>query len=71
MVNPEKYALVMCDICMPVCDGSLLKMIKSEPKLSHLPVFILSSLDSREIDEDLMKMGALEIMKKPLKIPNF
>ena len=71
-VNPEKYALVMCDICMPVCDGvGLLKMIKSEPKLSHLPVLILSSLDSREIDEDLMKMGALEIMKKPFENSKF
>ena len=55
---------------MPVCDGvGLLKMIKSEPKLSHLPVLILSSLDSREID-NLMKMGALEV-KKPFENSKF
>jgi len=64
--DPRKYCLVMLDICMPVCDGmELLKIMKSENSLKHIPVVMLSSLEGADITDSLKKQGALEVMKKP------
>ena len=64
--SPRKYDLVMLDICMPVCDGrELLKLIKTDPKLEHIPIIMLTSLEREDILESYKQEGALEIMKKP------
>ena len=71
-LDTRKYSLVVCDVCMPICDGvDLLKMIKSNSKLSHLPVLMLSSLESRELEKALLEMGALDIIKKPFENSDF
>lgn len=49
----HKVALILTDIEMPRLDGlSLTKAIRSDPKLSHLPIIALTSLAS---DEDIQR----------------
>lgn len=47
--NPGGYDVVVSDIEMPVMNGyQLVSMIKSDPRLSHLPVMALTSLEGEE-----------------------
>jgi two-component system, chemotaxis family, sensor kinase CheA len=47
--NPGGYDVVVSDIEMPVMNGyQLVSMIKSDPRLSHLPVMALTSLEGQE-----------------------
>ncbi|KFG70929.1 response regulator [Microvirga sp. BSC39] len=65
-------AMVILDIKMPKVDGfEVLKHIKSDPKLSHIPVVMLTS--SRE-EVDLIRsyeQGVNSYMVKPFKAAEF
>ena len=65
---PRKYCLVLLDICMPVCDGmELLKIMKSNNILKHLPVIMISSLGGQDVIDSFKQQGAIEVMKKPFE----
>jgi len=58
--------LVLLDINMPVMNGhELCKKIKSDPQLSHIPVIMITSLDSKENKMKGMEAGAEEFLSKP------
>jgi CheY-like chemotaxis protein/two-component sensor histidine kinase len=55
---------IMLDMKLPVMDGSeVLKQLKNDPDLRHIPVQIISGYDRRKEGMDL---GAFDFMKKPL-----
>src|SRR3989338_4007014 len=58
--------LVLLDINMPVMNGhELCKKIKSDPQLSHIPVIMITYLDSKENKMKGMEAGAEEFLSKP------
>ncbi|MCX7823685.1 MAG: chemotaxis protein CheW [Syntrophobacterales bacterium] len=61
----SKISLLLTDIEMPRLDGfSLTKIVKSDPRLSHLPVIALTSLASEEDIEKGKKVGVDEYQIK-------
>jgi len=63
----EKHVCaVIADIEMPLMDGHrLLKMIKEDDALAHLPVLIFSSLISEDMKEIGNNLGAMGSISKP------
>jgi CheY-like chemotaxis protein len=49
----------------------LLQIVKADPKISHLPIIMLSSLEGSDITEKLFEYGALGVMKKPFDEMHF
>jgi two-component system chemotaxis response regulator CheY len=59
--------LMVIDLNMPKMDGSsLLKHIKSSPRLNHIPVLVISSLISQSKELELKEMGAFATLSKPI-----
>lgn len=58
--------LVLLDINLPVMSGlEVCKRIKSDPQLSHIPVIMITSLDTGENKMKAMEAGAEEFLSKP------
>lgn len=67
----EKPDLVVLDIVLPQLDGwTILKKIKSEPKLKNLKVIILSNLGQKEEVEKGMNLGAIKYLIKAHYTPS-
>jgi len=59
--------LLILDIQMPELDGrEVLRLIRSKPKYDDLPVIIESALDGVADREELVEMGATNIITKPI-----
>ena len=59
--------LVVIDLNMPVMDGAtLLRWVKGSPKLTHLPVIVITSVDNPAKREELKELGAFEVLDKPV-----
>jgi CheY-like chemotaxis protein/HAMP domain-containing protein len=55
---------IILDMKLPVMDGSeVLKILKSDPDLRHIPVQIVSGYDRRN---ESLELGAFDFVKKPL-----
>jgi CheY-like chemotaxis protein/signal transduction histidine kinase/CHASE3 domain sensor protein len=55
---------IFLDMHLPVMDGSeVLKQLKSDPELRHIPVQIFSGYDLRK---DSLELGAFDFVKKPV-----
>jgi len=62
-VSPD---LVLLDMLMPVMDGhEVLVRIKSDEKLHHLPVIMISALDQVEEIAHCIELGAEDYLAKP------
>ncbi len=62
--------LVITDLNMPVMDGeTLLKWINANPKLNQIPVLVVSSAGTPAKEAELMGLGALAILSKPVNPP--
>jgi two-component system chemotaxis response regulator CheY len=67
LAKTHEVELLVTDLNMPNMDGqSLLKHIKSSPKLSELPVLIISSASNDAKESGLLDMGAFAILGKPV-----
>ena len=67
--NPS---LIVLDLKMPQLDGfEVLKHIRSTPKLSKIPVFILSASESEEDIYRSNLLGISKYMVKPLAVSTF
>jgi len=56
--KPNYFNIVVSDIVMPVMDGyELVKLIKSDDKLSHIPVVALTSFSEEEHREKALAAG--------------
>jgi CheY-like chemotaxis protein len=57
---------IFLDINMPIMDGrECLKVIKTNPRLYHIPVFMYSTSNDEDDVEECLKMGANAYMVKP------
>lgn len=64
-VRISHYDLVITDIDMPRMDGiELLRIIKADPNLQHLPVVIVSYKESEEARTKALKAGANDYLTK-------
>lgn len=62
--------LVMLDVIMPGIDGfETCRMLRHQPKFSHLPVIMLTALDDRESIDQAYRCGATDFITKPLNYP--
>ncbi|MFH1075373.1 MAG: response regulator, partial [Pseudomonadota bacterium] len=59
--------LVVADLNMPVMDGeTLLKWIKSSPRLNSIPVLVITSALNPAKEKELMDLGAHTVLSKPV-----
>ncbi|CAM9340217.1 unnamed protein product [Choristocarpus tenellus] len=66
--NPESYDLVLLDIFMPGLDGiEVLRKMRKSPKLSRLPVAVVSGLEDQHVAAKCREEGAVDVLTKPLK----
>ena len=60
------YDLMLCDMEMPELDGlELLKLIKSDPNLSYLPIIMVSGAEQFEKTVECIQVGAEDYLPKP------
>ncbi|MEX0937220.1 MAG: HD domain-containing phosphohydrolase [Pirellulales bacterium] len=59
--------LVLLDIHMPQVDGlQILKVMRSDPALSHIPVVILTATSDRAMKLQALQAGAIDLLSKPV-----
>ena len=65
-VIPEKPDLILLDVTMPGMDGwQVLTELKGNPQTKGIPVVMLASFPSIEIETDGMRLGAAHVLGKP------
>ncbi len=63
--NHENVDLILLDILMPVLDGKeFLKIFRSEPENSRIPVIVLSTDDTQK--STVLNLGAEDFILKPI-----
>lgn len=66
MVRRYKFDLILLDIMMPEMDGMMvLGELKKDPKLSRLPVIMISAVDEIESVVRCIELGADDYLPKP------
>lgn len=64
--NSDDIAIVLLDVVMPVMDGySVLEAMRDQGYLAHIPVIVITSLDSQEDEARLFDLGASDLIMKP------
>lgn len=64
----KEISLVLLDLVMPVMDGfEVLKRVGDDPVLSRVPIIVLTSDKSAEIES--LKLGAQDFIVKPYDMP--
>ena len=67
LIKENKVDMLVTDINMPNMDGrTLLKHVKASPKLTDVPILVISSSSNDAIEDELMKNGAFAVIKKPI-----
>jgi DNA-binding SARP family transcriptional activator/CheY-like chemotaxis protein len=65
-VGPDGFDVVLLDLLMPVLDGyATLAEIKADPRLSHLPVIMVSAVHELESMVRCIDLGATDYLPKP------
>lgn len=63
--------IILLDLLLPGINGfEFLKELKANPKISHIPVIILSNLGEEKDKETALKLGAKDFLVKALYTPN-
>jgi two-component system chemotaxis response regulator CheY len=63
--------LLITDINMPKCNGiDLVKRVKANPKLSNIPVVVMTSAGNIEQRNELEELGVTSILSKPFTPPD-
>jgi len=66
--NRDMLSLVLLDLMMPVMPGmEVLRLMKADSKLQHIPVIVLTADQNAEIDS--LAMGAVDFIPKPYPQP--
>ncbi len=64
--------IILLDLKMPLMDGhEVLRSIKSDPKISKIPVIIFSSSDAKNDIEKSYELKANQYVTKPLNLEEF
>jgi CheY-like chemotaxis protein len=65
ILQTETIDLVLLDLILPGLDGfGVLGVMKSDPKISDIPVFVLTSRDSQEEHDEAIRLGARDCFIK-------
>lgn len=65
-IRREKPDLIILDWMMPELSGlDLLRMLKADPALSSIPVFMLTAKEQKEDEEKGLASGAARFISKP------
>ncbi|MCP4291195.1 MAG: response regulator [bacterium] len=63
------FDLILTDISMPVLDGrQLITTVKGDPKMSHIPILIMSGVVRMKDIADLLDLGATKFIPKPFNM---
>lgn len=66
----KKFDLILLDVMMPNMNGwDVLRYIRDNKKLKHLPVIMMTALDSEVDQVSGLKVGADDYITKPFNIP--
>ena len=66
--NEKTLSLILLDLLMPEMDGyELLNILHADAALKHIPVIVLTSEKSAEVDS--LKLGAADFIPKPYDMP--
>lgn len=61
--------LIVLDICLPDIDGiELVKRIKQNPKLRHIPIVAVTALAKTEDRDRILQAGCIAYLSKPFNI---
>ncbi|OEU73537.1 MAG: histidine kinase [Desulfuromonadales bacterium C00003068] len=67
LLKEEDTDLLLTDLNMPVMDGAtLLKWVKSSPRLHDLPVLVITSAGNPAKEQELLSLGAFGVLNKPV-----
>lgn len=67
-----KNIIMLLDINMPVMDGyQVLKHLKSDNRMSHVPVIVLTSSESPDEIQKCYNLGCNVYITKPIEYDNF
>ena len=71
ILSKEKPDIILLDLMMPVMDGyKVLQVIKTDPKLSNIPVLVFSAKGQPEEVEKALNLGAAGYIVKATTKPN-
>ncbi|TWU49777.1 HD domain-containing phosphohydrolase [Rubripirellula reticaptiva] len=63
----EEPDLLLLDMMMPVVSGlDILRVVRADPKFSHLPVLVLTASDDRQLRKAALEAGATDFLLKPI-----
>ena len=63
--------LLLTDLNMPVMDGeTLVKWVKANPKLSELPILVITSAGNPAKEAELVELGVFGVLSKPVSPQN-
>jgi len=66
--DPSAFQLVLCDVNMPGLDGGgVLRHIVKDPRLSRIPIVMVSADSDSQKAQDLVEAGARDYILKPVK----
>ena len=70
MRKPENdFDLVLLDLMMPEMNGyEVLAEMKDDPKLSEIPVVVMSATDSQDSVSQCLQLGATDYLVKPIRM---
>ncbi len=64
--------LILLDLLMPNENGfDLLKKLKSNENMNHIPIIIVTAFANDENKITAKDLGAIDIIEKPINIPEF
>jgi two-component system chemotaxis response regulator CheY len=67
LLKEEDTDLLLTDLNMPVMDGAtLLKWVKSSPRLHDIPVLVITSAGNPAKEQELTALGAYGVLNKPV-----
>lgn len=71
LIEEKKPVLILLDIMLSgIVDGfSLLRMLKQDKQVLHIPIIIISSLDDKACIEKGLSLGANDYITKPFDLP--
>lgn len=65
--DPDLYDLILLDVMMPEMTGhEMLEHLKDDEELNHIPVIVISALDTLDSVVKCIELGAADYMTKPI-----
>jgi len=71
ILSKEKPDIILLDLMMPIMDGfKVLQVVKTDPRLSNIPVLVFSAKGQSEEVEKALNLGAAGYIVKATTKPN-